>query len=99
MAKIIVTIDHDLEDLIPGFLENRRQDCQALLQMLGNGDYEGLRTLGHTLKGLGGGYGFDAMSDLGRALEVAAQQQDMAAIRLVVSQLEDYLQAIEIVYR
>jgi HPt (histidine-containing phosphotransfer) domain-containing protein len=99
MAKIIVTIDADLEDLIPDYLENRRQDCQTVLQKLENGDYEGIRVLGHTMKGTGGGYGFDAITDMGRALEEAAKQPDPAAIRSVVAQLEDYLQAIEIVYR
>ena len=99
MAKIIVTIEADLEDLIPDYLENRRQDCQAVLQGLKNGDYEGIRVLGHTMKGTGGGYGFDAITDMGQALEEAAKQPDPAAIRSVVSQLEHYLQAIEIVYR
>lgn len=99
MAKIIVTIDADLEDLIPDYLENRRQDCQAVLRGLEKGDYEGIRVLGHTMKGTGGGYGFDAITEMGKALEEAAKQQDTEATRLVVSQLEHYLQAIEIVYR
>ena len=99
MAKIFVTIDLDLEDLIPDYLENRRQDCQAVLQRLEKSDYEGIRVLGHTMKGSGGGYGFDAITDMGQALEEAAKQQDTEAIHLVVSQLEHYLQAIEIVYR
>ena len=38
MATIPVTIDADLEDLIPDYLENRRQDCQAVLQLLEQGD-------------------------------------------------------------
>lgn len=99
MAKIIVTIDADLEDLIPDYLENRRQDCQTVLQRLEKGDYEGIRVLGHIMKGSGGGYGFDPITDMGRALEEAAKQPDKEAIRLVVSQLEDYLQNIEIIYR
>jgi HPt (histidine-containing phosphotransfer) domain-containing protein len=99
MATIPVTIDADLEDLIPDYLENRRQDCQAVLQLLEQGDYEAIRVLGHTMKGSGGGYGFDAITDMGKVLEEAAKQQDKAAIRQVVAQLEHYLQAIEIVYR
>ncbi len=98
MEKIIVSIDADLEDLIPGYLENRRQECETVLQLLDKGDYDAIRVIGHTMKGVGGGYGFDAITDMGRALEEAAKQQDAAAIRQVVSQLEQYLQAIEIVY-
>ena len=30
--KIIVQVDEDLEDLIPGFLENRKQDVEKLRQ-------------------------------------------------------------------
>ena len=99
MEKIVVPVDADLADLIPGYLQNRRQDVDLILQAVDNQDFETIRVLGHTMKGTGGGYGFDAITEMGQALEEAAKQPDTAAIRSVVSQLEHYLQAIEIVYR
>jgi HPt (histidine-containing phosphotransfer) domain-containing protein len=99
MEKIIVSIDADLEDLIPGYLENRREDCQATLQALERGDYETIRVLGHTMKGTGGGYGFDAITEMGKTLEEAAKRNEPAVIRQTVSDLAHYLQAVEIVFR
>lgn len=99
MEKIIVSIDADLEDLIPEYLENRRQDCQTVLQLLEKGDYEAIRILGHTMKGTGGGYGFNAITDVGKKLEEAAKRSEAVAIRQTVSELEQYLQAVEIVWR
>jgi HPt (histidine-containing phosphotransfer) domain-containing protein len=97
MDKIIVAIDADLEDLIPDYLENRRQDCQAVLQALERGDYETIRILGHTMKGTGGGYGFAAITEMGKTLEEAAKRHDQAAIRQTAADLAQYLQVVETV--
>ena len=56
--EIVITVDPDLEDLIPGFLDNRYEDIDALMGALDRKDYETIRRLGHIMKGAGGGYGF-----------------------------------------
>lgn len=99
MEKIVVQVDADLEDLIPGYLENRRQDADAILRALENQDFETIRILGHTMKGTGGGYGFDVITEMGRALEEAAKSGDAPAIRQGVAALLDYLQAVEVVFQ
>lgn len=99
MGKIMVTVDADLEDLIPDYLENRRHDCQTVLQLLEKNDYEAIRVLGHTMKGTGGGYGFDAITEMGKRLEEAAKANDPMTIRQTVSELAQYLQSVEIVVR
>jgi HPt (histidine-containing phosphotransfer) domain-containing protein len=98
MEKIVVQVDADLEDLIPGYLQNRRQDADAILQALENQDLETIRVLGHTMKGTGGGYGFDAITEMGRALEEGAKARNPQAIRQGVAALLDYLQAVEVVF-
>jgi len=96
--KIVVQVDTELEDLIPGFLENRRKDVKTLEQALGKGDYETIRKLGHTLKGAGGGYGFGTITDIGRSLENAAKEKNDEEIRKWVGELFNYLQNVEVVY-
>ena len=96
--RIVVRIDPDLEDLIPGFIENRRKDISAILEALGNGDFEPVRSLGHSMKGAGGGYGFDAISEMGAALETAANGKDSETIRRQTAQLASYLDRVEIVF-
>ena len=98
MEKIVVHVDADLEDLIPGYLQNRRQDVGAILQALENQDFETIRILGHTMKGTGGGYGFDAITEMGRALETAAKDKNAQAIQQGTAALLNYLQAVEVVF-
>ena len=75
--KIVINIDIDLEDLIPGFLENRQGDLQKLEQALGEEDFETLRSIGHNLKGVGGGYGFHDMTTIGAAIEEGARENKL----------------------
>lgn len=99
MAKIVVQVDADLEDLIPDYLENRQNDVKALEQALEAKDFETIRILGHTMKGTGGGYGFERITEIGRALEEGAKSMDAAGILKGLNQLQEYLKAVEVVYR
>ncbi len=96
--KILVHVDKDLEALIPEFLENRRADVDAIGSAAGAEDYETVRVLGHSMKGSGGGYGFDELTEIGAGLEQAAKAKDGAAIRAGLDKLVDYLARVEVVY-
>lgn len=96
--KIVVYIDADLEDLIPGFMENRRKDIQAMTGALDRQDYPTVQNLGHSMKGVGGGYGFDVITDIGRSIEEAAKAQSADDIRRWIDALASYLDRVEIVY-
>ena len=96
--KIQVAIDPDLEDLIPRFLENRIKDLEKIKEALLSEDLELLRSIGHSLKGVGGGYGFDRMSEIGAEIETCAKSSDLESIKPQVAHLADYLQRLEVVY-
>ena len=96
--KIVVHVDPDLADLIPGFLENRQKDVLTLQQALRTGDYATIGKLGHQMKGIGGGYGFDGLTDIGGALEQAAKQGILEEIRNLMQKLVDYLTHVEVSY-
>jgi hypothetical protein len=93
--SIIVHIDPDLEDLIPGFLGNRRRDVATLEALVEQRNFTAIRIIGHSMKGAGGGYGFDPITDIGDQLEVAALASDDAAIRRLTAQLADYLTRVK----
>ncbi len=97
-ARIVVRVDPDLIDLIPGFLENRRQDALAIKQSLAQGDLERIRIIGHSMKGSGGGYGFPLLSEVGALLEQGAQRLNRDLILEAMARLEDYLERIQVVY-
>jgi len=94
-----VTVDKDLEDLIPGFLANRQRDIEKVEAQLANGDFDGIRIVGHSMKGSGGGYGFPFITEIGARLERAAIARDVDIIRNAISELRHYLAQVEIVYR
>ena len=71
--KIIVQVDEDLEGLIPGFLKNRGQDVEKLRAELEQSNFVNVSSIGHSIKGVGGGYGFDLMSELGAKIEIAGK--------------------------
>jgi len=97
-SKIIVTIDVELEDLIPGFLKSREKDIEKVREYLATGDFEAIRLLGHTLKGNGAGYGFDDLSVVGREMEQAATEEAPDAINKTLDDFSAYLENIEVVF-
>ena len=96
---ITVYIDPGLEEIIPGFLENRRRDVQALEAAMQQNNLAQIRMIGHRMKGDGGGYGFDAISMMGTVLEQAAAREDRDAIRRHTAELIDFLARVTVVYR
>ena len=96
---IILYIDPGLEEIVPGFLENRRRDVQTLETALQENNLAQIHIIGHRMKGDGGGYGFDAISMMGAALEQAAVREDRDAIRRHTAELIDYLARVTVVYR
>jgi hypothetical protein len=94
---IRIRVDPELASLIPGFLENRRKDVTLLLDAVHRGDFETARILGHSMKGSGGGYGFDGITDIGGDIEVAAKHNDSVAIRTHIDALSRYLARVEVV--
>jgi hypothetical protein len=96
-GKIIAHIDPELADLIPGYLANRKRDMAALREALEKKDLETVRILGHSMKGSGGGYGFDTITDIGSMLEKAAQEGREEMIRREIERLGVYLEQVVIV--
>jgi len=97
-GKIVVQVDPDLEDLIPGFLENRRLDAEKLRADIESNDFDSIEALGHSIKGVGGGYGFKLMSEYGANIETSAKERNTDVIQENINQLDDYLKRVEIKY-
>jgi HPt (histidine-containing phosphotransfer) domain-containing protein len=96
--RILVEIDRELMPVVPEYLENRHRDCAKIEQLLGTGDMESIQILGHCMKGSGGSFGFDEISDIGEDLELAAQVTDVEGIKSAVVRLERYLARVSVAY-
>jgi HPt (histidine-containing phosphotransfer) domain-containing protein len=97
-GSILVEIDRDFMPVVPGFLEMRHTECALLEGLLVDGNLAEIRLLAHRMKGSGGSYGFDEISEIGEALEKAAQSQDADGILEAIARLKGYLSRITVVY-
>jgi PAS domain S-box-containing protein len=84
-------------DLIPGFLQHRKEEVSVILDALDRGDFATVVSLAHGMKGAGGSYGFQAITEIGTAIEQAAENADTAMSRKWVGELSSYLDRVEIV--
>lgn len=96
--KIYLHIDPDLEPLIPGFIENRHADIKKIREALLVNDYDAIRVIAHTMKGVGGGYGFDEVTRIGFTIELAAQDHGNDDIEKLINELAQYLNRVVVTY-
>lgn len=96
--RIQVRVESELEVLIPRFLANRQRDVVSIEKLLAGHDFARLREIGHDMKGVGGGYGFERISQLGAAIESAAKSADADRVASLVREYRAYLHDVDIVY-
>ena len=89
-------MDPRFRDLIPGYLENCRRNFVALLTALANADFEAIAFIAHQMKGSGGAFGFQGLSDLGDVLEHAAGAADLDLSRKAVADFGEYLDGVRL---
>ena len=96
-ADVVTIADPEIAPLVPEFLDSRRADIQTCRTALADGAFEGIRSAAHRMKGTGGGYGFDAISQLGADLEAAADARDVDRIGRLIDELDDYVNSVKVV--
>jgi len=92
----VVHPDPDLADLIPTYIERRHADAAKIADAISAGDAETVRNVGHSMKGSGGGYGFDGLTQIGSLLEDAGSDGDLVAAGRALKHLVAYLQNVEV---
>ncbi len=95
--RILVHTNPKLADRVPAYLLNCRQNGIAMGEALDRVDFETVKYLGHQMKGSGGAFGFQAITEIGAALEQAADNSNTLASRKWVGELSNYLDRVETV--
>ena len=96
---IVVPVDGRLRSLVPTFLSNCARDLARLRTALAGGDLAATRAIGHTLRGVGGSYGFGEITRIGRGIEENSLRGDAASVSGLTTQLEDYLSRVQPEFR
>ena len=98
LQKELVHVDSSFEPLMPKFLANRKKEVTAMQAAMVELDFETVRKISHGMKGAGGSYGLDRVSEMAAVIEQAAKAADAAIIMREMPRLEDYLARVEVVY-
>jgi CheY-like chemotaxis protein/HPt (histidine-containing phosphotransfer) domain-containing protein len=93
-AEEAVQVDPAIADLVPEFLEGRRQDAARLRELLRAADLDAIRVLAHNLAGSGAPYGFPRLTELGRTLESVALEGDPGDVSRWLDELDSYLETV-----
>ena len=96
--RIIVHVEAYLERILPRYLVGRREEVVSLLGGTVPNDLDTIRVLGHRMKGTGGAYGLDAITEIGRTLEQAAIHQSFNEIEDLLDGFLNYLDRLEVIY-
>ena len=94
----IVDIDRELAYLIPEYLEGRKRDIVSIRKALQERDFETIRIIGHNMRGTGGGYGFNELTDIGSEIQQWALAKNTLELERVAGRLHDYLERVSIRY-
>ena len=98
LDKYQAVVSSRLQDLVPTFLENRRTELESLQDAVARSDFDRLRHLAHRMRGVGGSYGFDYVTTLGRQIDQYARAGDVHALVLLMRDYADYLANVRIEY-
>ena len=96
--EIVTEVEQDLEPLIPLFMLTRLDSLAELEAGLLMSDFKAMEMIGHNMKGAGGAFGFQPVSEIGDLIEQAARINDSKAIRTLTGRLRIYLGNVQIRY-
>ncbi len=90
-----VHADPDMADDRLWYLEQLKDYLASIQKAIEADDFETIENIGHQLKGSGVVYGYDHVSEVGKALELAAQREITEEVQNLTSELADYLQRVK----
>ncbi len=88
--------DPQLADILPGFVERLPGQLVALCNALKEERLEDAERLAHRLKGEGGSYGYPTLSEVAKAMELAAKARDVGGAAGALAGVKEVCTAIEV---
>lgn len=91
-----VEIDPDLLEIVPEYLETKKKEAKDLMGLLDESCFSDIQVFGHSLKGSGGGYGFDKLSEIGAEIETYSKEKNVEKLNELAKELQSYLERVRI---
>jgi HPt (histidine-containing phosphotransfer) domain-containing protein len=95
--EIRFTVDRAIADLVPQYIDDRRNGLTALAELLVREEFGEIGRYGHQLAGSGKAFGFAAISSIGQEIEAAAERGDAEGVATAVHRLREYLDALTLI--
>lgn len=83
--------DPEFQELIRSYLDYLMDSLVTFKMNCVNRNYSEIRKFAHNLKGSGGGYGFDDLTQLGSDISSATKSEDAKKLDSLVKELEDLI--------
>ena len=85
--------DEEWAEMQEIYINHTSKELDKIKNQLNLASLDSIRTFGHNIKGSGGMYGFNEVTELGLLIETAAKEGDLDSIKSNLEVLEDFLQS------
>jgi signal transduction histidine kinase/FixJ family two-component response regulator len=96
-TKTVISIDSEIMHLIPAFMEELKRIESKISIALKDSDYSTIAFEAHKIAGSAGGYGFDEISSMAKAMEAFAEKKSSEDITLLLEDYSNYIANVEVV--
>lgn len=95
---IIARVKSEFKNFVPAFLSEVGSDIKFMREALNKDALKSISVLAHKLKGIGGGFGFSAITDIGKSLEASSKTNNRSDVEKWLNKLSHYLERVEVFY-
>ena len=75
------------------YIKHTSKELESIMDVLETKSFDSLRTFGHNIKGSGGMYGFNEVTEIGAVIETAAKDENMVLIKSNLDGLDLFLKS------
>ena len=85
--------DEEWAEMQEMYINHTSKEFEKISENLNLESLDSIRTFVHNIKGSGGMYGFDEVTEIGLQIETAAKAEDLDSIKSNLKDLESFLQS------
>ena len=85
--------DDEWAEMQEMYINHTFKELKSIRENIQSTTFDSLRTFGHNIKGSGGMYGFNEITEMGAIIESAAKDENMDQIKSNFDKLETFLKS------
>ncbi len=85
--------DDEWAEMQEMYINHTFKELNSIKENINSTTFDSLRTFGHNIKGSGGMYGFNEITEIGATIESAAKEENMDQIKSKLDSLETFLKS------